>query len=135
MQHKSDKACAFNGVQGTTNGVYLMIVDIPKGFPIPIVSFPPTSVLGWNSIDENFLPLVFDFKSSLIYDNGVLLLFYKDNPKLRVNTRGYAKAYHFSIFKEWTGINHLLITNPKDASKTVNGSSLIICFICVITSI
>jgi hypothetical protein len=112
-----------------------MIVDIPKGLPVSIVSSPPTSVPVWNSADEKFLPLVFDFGSSLVHDNGVLLLFHKDDLKLRADIRGYAKAYHFSILKEWTGINHLPITSPKDAYKTVSGSSLVICFILVITSI
>jgi hypothetical protein len=113
----------------------LMIVDIPEGLPVPIVSSPPTSVPVWNSADVNFLPLVFDFGSSLVHDNGAFLLFHKDDLKLRADIRGYAKAYHFSIFKEWTGINRLPITSPRDASKTVSGSSLLICFILVFTSI
>jgi hypothetical protein len=135
VQHKSNKARAFNGLQGTITGIDLMIVDIPKGLPVSIVSSPPTSVPVWNSADENFLPLVFDFGSFLVYDNGALLLFHKDNLKLRADIRGYAKAYHFSIFKECTGINRLPITSPRDASKTVSGSSLLICFILVITCI
>jgi hypothetical protein len=61
-------------VQGTSSGVDLMIVDIPEGLPVPIVSSPPTSVLVWNSTDESFLPLVFDFGRSLVHDNGALLL-------------------------------------------------------------
>jgi hypothetical protein len=130
-QYKSDKARAFKGVRGTDVGVNLMIVDIPKGLPVSMVSSPPTSVLGWNSVDKNFLPMVFDFGSSLAYDNGALLLFHKDDLKLRVNIRGFAKAYHFSILKEWTGINRLPITNARDASKTVSGSSIVICFILV----
>jgi hypothetical protein len=43
VQHKSDKACAFKGVQGTIGGVDLMIVDIPEDLPILMVSSPPTS--------------------------------------------------------------------------------------------
>jgi hypothetical protein len=77
MQHKSDKARAFKGMQGTASGVDLVIVDIPKGLPIPKVSFPPISVPDWNIADKNFLSMVFE--SSLIHDNGVLLLFHKDD--------------------------------------------------------
>jgi hypothetical protein len=135
VQHKSDKARAFNGVHGTTSGVDLMIVDVPEGLPVPIVSSPPTSVPVWNSADESFLPLMFDFGSSLVHDNGALLLFHKDDPKLRADIRGYAKAYHFSILKEWMGINRLPITNPRDASKIVSASSLVTCFILVIITI
>jgi hypothetical protein len=100
-----------------------------------MVSSLPTSIPGWNSTDKNFLPLVFDFGSSLVHDNGALLLFHKDDLKLRADIRGYAKAYHFSILNEWTGINRLPITSAKDASKTVSGSSLVTCFILVNTSI
>jgi hypothetical protein len=112
-----------------------MIVDIPEGLPVPMVSSPPTSVPGWNSVDRNFLPMVFDLGSSLVHDNGALLLFHKDNLKLRADIRGFAKAYHFSILKEWMGINRLPITSARDASKIVSGSSLVICFILVNTSI
>jgi hypothetical protein len=97
-----------------------------------MVSSLSTSVLGWNSADKNFMPLVFDFGSSLVYDNGVLLLFHKDDLKLRVDIRGFAKAYHFSVLKNWMGINRLPITNARGASKTMSGS---ICFILVNTSI
>jgi hypothetical protein len=135
VQHTSDKARAFKGVQGTTGGVDLMIVDSPEGLPVPMVSSPPTSVPGWNSVDRNFLPMVFDLGSSLVHDNGALLLFHKDNLKLRADIRGFAKAYHFSILKEWMGINRLPITSARDASKIVSGSSLVICFILVNTSI
>jgi hypothetical protein len=113
VQHKSDKARAFKGVQGTA----------------------PTSIPGWNSANKNFLPMVFDLGSSLVHDNGALLLFHKDDLKLKVEIRGFVKAYHFSILKKWTGINRLPITSARDASKTVSGSSLVICFILINTCI
>jgi hypothetical protein len=135
VQHKSDKARAFKRMRGTDGGVDLMIVDIPEGLPVPMVSSPPTSIPTWNSADKNFLPLVFDFGSLLVHDNGALLLFHKDDLKFRADIRGFANAYHFKILKEWTGINQLPLTSARDASKTVSGSSLVICFILVITSI
>jgi hypothetical protein len=100
----------------------LIIVDILEGLPIPMVSSPPTSVPQWNSEDKNFLPILFDLGSSLVHDNGVLLLFHKNNLKLRASIRGFAKAYHFSIMKEWMEINRLLITSARDASKIVSDS-------------
>ena len=45
VQHKSDKACAFKGVQGIDGGVDLIIVDILKGLPVPMIFSPPTSIL------------------------------------------------------------------------------------------
>jgi hypothetical protein len=135
VQHKSDKARAYKGVQGTAGWVDLMIVDIPEGLLVSMVSSPPTSIPGWNSANKNFLPMVFDLGSSLVHDNGALLLFHKDDLKLKVEIRGFVKAYHFSILKKWTGINRLPITSARDASKTVSGSSLVICFILINTCI
>jgi hypothetical protein len=92
VQHKSDKARAFRGVKGTVGEVDLMIVDIPKGLPVPMVSSPPTSIPEWNSADKNFLTMVFEFGSSLVHDNGMLLFFHKDDLKLRADIRGSTKA-------------------------------------------
>jgi hypothetical protein len=125
VQDKSDKARAFKGKQGTTGRVDLMIVDIPEGLPVPMVSSLPTFVPEWNSEDKNFLSMEFDFGSSLVHDNGVLLFFHKDDLKLRADIRGSAKAYCFKILKEWTGINRLPLTSARDASKTVSDS----CFV------
>jgi hypothetical protein len=55
----------------------------------------------------------------------VLLLFHKDDLKLRVDIKGSAKAYHFLVLKEWMGINSLPITSARDVSKTVSGSYLV----------
>jgi hypothetical protein len=71
--------------------------------------------------------MVFDIGGSLVHDNGVLLLFLKDDLKLRADIRAYSKAYHFSILKEWTRVNRLPITSARDVSKTVSGSNLDIC--------
>jgi hypothetical protein len=112
-----------------------MIVDIPEGLPVPMVSSPPTSVLEWNSDDKNFLAMVFDIGSSLVHDIGMLLFFYKDDLKLRADIRGSTKAYYFKILKEWIGINRLPMTSARDASKTVSGSNLVICIILLDTCI
>jgi hypothetical protein len=120
---------------GTDGGVDLMIVDLPEGLPVPMVSSLPTSVPNWNSEHKSFLSMVFDIGGSLVHDNGVFLLFHKDDLKLKADTRGYSKAYNFSILKEWTGINRLPITSARDASKTVGGSNLVICIILLDTCI
>ena len=114
-----------------------MNVNILEGLPISMVSNPLTSILEWKAKDKNFLSMVFDFGSSLIHDNGVSLLFYKDDRKLRANIRGLplAKAYHFKILKEWTGINCLPITSAKDALTTMSSSNLVKCFILLKTRI
>jgi hypothetical protein len=127
VQFKSDKARAFKGVSGT--GVDLMILDIPEGLPVPMVSSSPTSIPVWNSEDVNFLPVSFALGSTLVHDGGALLLFHKDDLKLRALIRSTARAYHFTMLKEWTGINRLPITSARDSSKTVSDYRLMLCFI------
>jgi hypothetical protein len=39
-------------VHSSGAGVDLMIVDIPEGLSISMMSFPPTFVLDWNSTDK-----------------------------------------------------------------------------------
>ena len=80
IQHKFDKARAYKGVQGNSSEVNLMIVDIPKGLLVPMVSSPPTSILEWNTTCyRNFLSMVFDFGSLFVHNNGVLLLLHMDD--------------------------------------------------------
>jgi hypothetical protein len=67
----------------------------PRVFPSPWCPLLPE----WYSDDKNFMAMVFDFGSSLVHDNGMLLFFHKDNLKLRADIRGYSKAYYFSILK------------------------------------
>lgn len=129
VQHKSDKARPFKGVQGTAGGVDLMLVDFPEGLPVPMVSSPRTAIPEWNTDDMSFLAMVFAMGSSLVHDNGVLVLFHKDDLQLRADIRGSANAYHWKILKEWTGINRLPLTSARDASKTVSNSNLVICII------
>jgi hypothetical protein len=35
------------------------------------------------------------------------------------------KAYHFSLFKEFMGVNHLQLTSARNASKTVSESCIL----------
>jgi hypothetical protein len=134
VQHKKDKARPFKGVLGTAGGVDLMIADVPEDLPVPFVSSPRTAVPEWNSYHvveggTPFLSIVFAMGSMLVHDNGALLLFHKDDLKVRADIRGSANSYHWKILKEWTGINRLPLTSARDASKTVSGSNLVICSI------
>jgi hypothetical protein len=125
VQHKSDKPRAFRGVQDASAGVDLMIMDIPEGLPVPMVSSPASSVPEWNKRGDDFLQMVFDFASGLVHDNGVLLLFHPDDLQIRADIRGCMKAYHFSLFKEFMGVNRLQLTSAKNASKTVSESCIL----------
>ena len=125
VQYKSDKARAFRGVRDAKVGVDLMIMDILEGVPIPTVASPASSVLEWNKLPDRFVETIFEIASGLVHDNGVLLLFHPDDLQMRVDVRGCLKAYHFSLFKKFMGVNRLPLTSAKNASKTVSISCIL----------
>ena len=102
-----------------------MIMDIPEGLPVPMVSDPASSVPEWNKLLERFVETVFEFASGLVHDNDVLLLFHPDNLQMKANIRGFLKAYHFSLFKEFMGVNRLQLTSARNVSKTVSESCIL----------
>ena len=53
VQHKSEKARAFRGVEGASAGVDLMILDVPGGLSVPMVSDPASSVPQWNKLQRD----------------------------------------------------------------------------------
>ena len=120
VQHKFDKTRAFSGVRDAKVGVDLMIMDIPEGLPVPTVASPTSFVLEWNKLPDQFVETVFEIASGLVHDNGVLLLFHPDDLQMRADIRGCLKAYHFSLFKEFIGVNRLPLTSARNASKTVS---------------
>ncbi len=91
-------------------------MDVPENLPVPNISI---SIPPWNVLDENFVDLIFDFANTHIHDDGGLLLFHAEDQSLNSKLKGFMKAYHFKVFKEWMGVNRLRLTSAKDPSKTV----------------
>ena len=81
---------------------------------------PTSSVPEWNKLPDRFVETVFEIASGLVHDNGVLLLFHPDDLQMRADIRGCLKAYQFSLFKEFMGVNRLPLTSARNASKTVS---------------
>ena len=125
VQHKSDKARAFKGVRDAKVGVDLMIMDILEGLPVPTVASLASSVPKWNKLPDRFVEMVFEIANGLVHDNGVLLLFHPNDLQKRADIRGCLKAYHFSLFKEFMGMNCLPLTSARNASKTVSISCIL----------
>ena len=102
-----------------------MIMDVPKGLAVSIVSDPTSYVHKWNKLPERFIETVFEFASRLVHDSGVLLLFHPDDLQMKADIRSCLKAYHFSLFKKFMGVNRLQLTNARNASKTVSESCIL----------
>jgi hypothetical protein len=56
-----ERSRRYNGVVNAKAILDLIIVDVPKGLPVPTVSTPIDVVLPWNKSAQSFLELVFVF--------------------------------------------------------------------------
>ena len=102
-----------------------MIIDILEGLPVPMVASPASSVPEWNKLLDRFVETVLEIASRLVHDNGVLLLFHPDDLQMRADIQGCLKPYHFSLFKEFMGVNRLSLTSARNSSKNVSISCIL----------
>ena len=98
----------------------LMIVDISNNLSISNLSSLPSFVLQWNKCQPSFLNVVFDFTSRHVHDKDAVLFFHSNDVKIKIELKGFMKAYQFMVFKEWMGISRLYMISAKDKSKMVN---------------
>jgi hypothetical protein len=78
----------------------LFIADMPDGLPVPNISTPRTSVPMWNLLRENWAEPIFEFARDVLQDDGAILLFYLDNPKLRASTNQSAADFRFTCLHD-----------------------------------
>jgi hypothetical protein len=60
-----------------------MIFDIPKNLLVPNMSSLPSSIPNWNQMHKDLIVSVFDFAGGHVHDDGILLLFFLDDLKLK----------------------------------------------------
>jgi hypothetical protein len=90
---------------------------------VPNISNANGEVPGWNVQKAGFLDELFDFASTHLQDDGVILLFHTGSLDLLMHLRGFQKVYCFKIHKEWIDVNRLRMTSTKEPSKTVSSFS------------
>jgi hypothetical protein len=76
-----------------------------KALTVPNMFSLPLSIFDWNQIDDEFHVSIFDFTSTHVHDDGFLLLFFSNDPKLKTTLKGYMVTYNLSVFKEWMEVN------------------------------
>lgn len=92
---------------------------MPDGLPVPNISDPPLSVPYWNTYDEEFAEYIFEFASGSLQDDGAVMLFLPDSPKIRHMVDKDAKLHGFKMHTDWWGVNELRMTSCKDTNFTV----------------
>ncbi len=97
----------------------LIIGDMPDGLPVPNISHPPLSVPYCNTYDDEFAEYIFEFASGSLQDDGAVMFFLPDNPKIRHMVDKDAKLHGFKMQTDWWGVNELRMTSHKDINCMV----------------
>jgi hypothetical protein len=61
IQHQKGRSHRYSVVVSAKATLDMIIVNIPEGLPIPIVSIPANVVTPWNKFEESFLEPIFVF--------------------------------------------------------------------------
>jgi hypothetical protein len=109
-----------NGVVNAKATLNLIIVDLPKGVPVPIVSSPTNVVPPWNHCSESFLEVVFVFAEEYLQDDGGVIVIHPFQVDAKSTILGYSVEYGFEIRKKWLYMNRLHLCSPLNRVLTVS---------------
>lgn len=92
----------------------------PTILPVPRISNPATVVPDWNKTNvDDFVETLFAFAVQHLSDDGAILLFLPESPKIRKDVLRWAQEYGYLQYKDWWGINKLRLTSYRDSQRTV----------------
>jgi hypothetical protein len=77
--------------------VQLVITNISRNLPIPLVSKNLDDILAWNQKVDEYIVAIFDFVDKFLASNGVVLLFHLDDLKVIREVKSYMESYGFQI--------------------------------------
>jgi hypothetical protein len=58
--------------------------------------------------NKSFLDCLFSFFTFFLHDDGALLIFYQNDPKVFRQINAYLVANNFQVFQKWIICNHML---------------------------
>lgn len=96
--------------------VQLIIVDILRNLPIPMVATNPFDIPPWNQKVDEYIVFIFNFVENLLAFDDFVLLCHLDGLRVLKEVRCYLKNYGFQIWMKWVMVNSLQLTNNKDPS-------------------
>jgi hypothetical protein len=98
----------------------LIIVDVPEGLLIPIVSDPADVVPLWNQSAESLLEAVLVFAEDYFQDDGAIIVIHPFQVDAKSTFLGYCVEYSFETRKEWLCMNRLHLCSPLNKTLIVN---------------
>jgi hypothetical protein len=120
MQHQGVRSRRHNGVVNAKATLDLIIVDVPKDLPIPIVSDPTDAVPPWNQSVDSLLEVDFVFVEDYLQDDGAMIVIHPFQVDAKSNILGYCVEYSFETRKEWLCMNRLYLCSALNRTLTVS---------------
>jgi hypothetical protein len=120
VQVGSSRQFYFDGEIQPRPGTDLIIAEYPDGLSVPGVSSPSSQIPKWNAHVDGFLRIIVGFAGKYLHDDGALLLFYPDNPKVKKELFSFFKLNKLKMKVEWTIVNTLHLRQPLNASNLVS---------------
>jgi hypothetical protein len=100
MQHQRGRSCKHNGVVNAKATLDLIIVDIPKGLPVPTMSTLIDVLPPWNKSEELFLKPVFVFTEDYLQDGGSIIVIHLHQVLVKSTILEYCVEYNFETHKK-----------------------------------
>jgi hypothetical protein len=120
VQHQGRRSRRHNDAVNAKPTVDFIIVDVPEGLPVPIVSDPTDVVPFWNQSAESLLEAVFVFAKDYLQDEGTIIVIYPFQVDAKSTILEYCVEYGFETCKEWLLMNRLHLCSPLNKTLTVN---------------
>jgi hypothetical protein len=120
VQHQGARSHRRNGVVNAKATLDLIIVDVPKDLPIPIVSEPADVVPPWNQSADSLLEAIFVFAKDYLQDDGAMIVIHPFQVDAKSTILGYCVEYGFETRKEWLCMNRLHLYSPLNRTLTVS---------------
>ena len=120
LQVGSSRQIYFDGHIQPRRATDLIIAEYLDGLCVPGVSSPSSQILKWNALVQDFLHNIVGYAGKYLHDDGALLLFYLDNPKIKKDLGPFFMAKKLKMKVEWLIVNTLHLTQPLNASNLVS---------------
>ncbi len=97
----------------------VLIAEVLSDLPVPLISIPPTDVPSLNRHIDKYVYDIFGFANKYVENNGVILIFHDDDPRIFKDIKSFLKTNGYEIHFKYAIINSLLWMNIGIKGKMV----------------
>lgn len=104
-------------------GLDLLFADVPENLPVPKISSSLSDIPPWNKRASSYFNVLFDFATSILHDNGVLVLVHAAASDVTREVYNWAHTFDFHVAEDWFGMSELDLQSPTLPTGVVSYSS------------